>query len=83
MDDIKLAMLCNREAAKRLTEKGVLLPCPMCKGKGALDSEFPMGVFWVLCTKCGLQTEAFETKAEARLAWNARAKIGEADEHSL
>lgn len=30
MDDIKLAMLGNKEAAKRLTEKGVLLPCPWC-----------------------------------------------------
>ena len=31
MDDIKLAMLGSKEAAKRLTEKGVLLPCPFCK----------------------------------------------------
>ena len=75
MDDIKLAMLGNKEAAKRLTDAGVLLPCPMCKGEGALDSEFPMGAFWVLCTGCGLQTEAFETEAEARLAWNTRAPI--------
>ena len=30
MDDIKLAMLRNKEAAKRLTEAGVLLPCPFC-----------------------------------------------------
>ena len=29
MDDIKLALLGNKEAAKRLTEAGVLLPC-MC-----------------------------------------------------
>lgn len=26
MDEIKLAMLGNKEAAKRLTEKGVLVP---------------------------------------------------------
>ena len=30
MNDIKLALLGNKEAAKRLTEKGVLLPCPWC-----------------------------------------------------
>lgn len=30
MDDIKLAMLGNREAAKRLTDAGVLVPCPFC-----------------------------------------------------
>ena len=30
MDDIKLAMLGNKEAAKRLTEAGVLVACPFC-----------------------------------------------------
>ena len=32
MNDIKLALLGDKEAAKRLTEKGVLLPCPFCGG---------------------------------------------------
>lgn len=27
MDDIKLALLGNKEAAKRLTDAGVLVPC--------------------------------------------------------
>ena len=30
VDDIKLALLGNKEAAKRLTEAGVLVPCPFC-----------------------------------------------------
>lgn len=30
MDDIKLALLGDHEAAKRLTEAGVLLTCPWC-----------------------------------------------------
>ena len=30
MDDIKLAVLGSKEAAKRLTEAGVLVPCPWC-----------------------------------------------------
>ena len=30
MDDIKLAMLGSKEAAKRLTDAGVLLRCPWC-----------------------------------------------------
>lgn len=32
MDDIKLALLGNKEAAKRLTDAGMLLACPFCKG---------------------------------------------------
>ena len=30
---IKLAQLGDKEAAKRLTEQGVLLPCPCCGGE--------------------------------------------------
>ena len=30
MDDVKLALLGDKEAARRLTEAGVLLPCPFC-----------------------------------------------------
>ena len=33
MDDIKLALLGSKEAAKRLTDAGVLVPCPMCGGE--------------------------------------------------
>ena len=32
---IKLALLGNREAAKRLTDAGVLVPCPGCGGENA------------------------------------------------
>lgn len=31
-DDMKRALLGGREAAKRLSEAGVLLPCPFCGG---------------------------------------------------
>ena len=30
MDDVKLALLGSKEAAKRLTDAGVLVPCPFC-----------------------------------------------------
>lgn len=33
MDDKTSALLGDHEAAKRLTEAGVLLPCPFCKGE--------------------------------------------------
>ena len=35
MDDIKRALLGDKEAARRLTEAGVLLPCPGCRGEDA------------------------------------------------
>ena len=30
MDDLRAALLGDREAAKRLTDAGVLVPCPWC-----------------------------------------------------
>ena len=35
MDDIKLALLGSKEAAKRLTDAGVLVPCAGCGGENA------------------------------------------------
>ena len=65
MDDIKLAMLGNKEAAKRLTDAGVLIPCPHCKGSGKVsfkDHKFVGQNFYgdkklvyrvqVICNKC-------------------------------
>lgn len=37
MHDIKRALLGDKEAAKRLTDAGVLVPCPHCKGNGKVS----------------------------------------------
>lgn len=83
MDDIKLAMLGDREAAKRLTDAGVLVPCPMCRSdkirfmRNLSDREF--GGY--KCSRCGLQQERiYQVMYEARLAWNTRAPILSAEE---
>ena len=76
MDDIKLAMLGNRDAAKRLTDAEVLLPCPWC-GRGP-DVEYDtMEPFeWtVICPECGVYHSCCDTEEQARLAWNTRAPI--------
>ena len=80
MNDIKLALLGDHEAAKRLTDAGVLVPCALCNGSGVLDSDHIASRFWSLCTVCGMQTEAFEIEEKARLAWNTRAPILSAEE---
>ena len=36
MDDIRAALLGDKEAAKRLTDAGALLPCGHCKGRAVL-----------------------------------------------
>lgn len=37
MDDIKLALLGDKAAQERLTERGELLPCAHCKGNGKVS----------------------------------------------
>ena len=65
MDDVKLALLGNHEAARRLTDAGVLLPC-MCGGEADCNCNGLMqgGSFkWAVeCLKCGLILGPFETE---------------------
>ena len=74
MNDIKLAMLGSKEAAKRLTEKGVLVPCPMCADTPHITIESESGYFWYECS-CGVETGACPTEHEAMFLWNTRSPI--------
>lgn len=88
MDDLKKALLGDHEAAKRLTDAGVLVPCPMCKGdevlvrsvSGTFDSGRITTKKYTQCRGCFLQTAFYNTGKEARLAWNTRAPILSAEE---
>ena len=76
MDDIKLATLGDKEAAKRLTEAGVLLPCPGCKGDNIVDW-YRHNEVWYQCDDCGREgpsvySKGFADTEQARLAWNTR-----------
>ena len=75
MDDIKLAMLGSKEAAKRLTEKGVLLRCPFCGSAELGETNGTHTGYWVYCRRCtATGSNAYKAEA-ARLAWNTRAPI--------
>ena len=75
MDDIKLAMLGNKDAAKRLTDAGVLVPCPRCGKAGVLHSIDNCKTIYAACPVCGIMTRAYKGHEQARLAWNTRAPI--------
>ena len=71
MDDIKLALLGDHEAAKRLTEKGVLLACPKC-GKSArfeVTTHSERGAmrgwtFHIGCSACKYHTDRYELELQ-------------------
>ena len=80
MDDVKLAMLGNKEAAKRLTEKGVLVPCAHCGNDDDYrivmsfkkDKKKRFGEYYDVCTiYCECCTE---TVRQAGLGKDAAAK---------
>lgn len=81
-DDIKIALLGDHEAAKRLTDAGVLVPCPMCGELPRITREFESGYFWYECP-CGVETGACQTEYEAMLIWNTRAPILSVEEMEM
>lgn len=74
MDDVKRALLGDHEAAKRLTDAGVLVPCPGCGGDDFKEC-YACGDHFVSCKACGWTGPMKNSPAEARLSWNTRAKI--------
>lgn len=87
MDDIKLAMLGNKEATKRLTDAGEMVPCPMCNGESLLNTlrmeAQRKNPAVVKCSKCGLETRVYDRIKDARLAWNTRAPILSSEEMEM
>lgn len=68
MDDIKLAMLGNREAAKRLTERGVLVPCPWCGETPKVTAFDRWIVYECACGETKTYPGCIQTKASPVLA---------------
>ena len=86
-NDVRAALLGDHEAAKRLTEKGGLLPCK-CGGAAGIIRTREAGVpsgdnGWCVIVKCNACRASLKRWAlkkswaenSARLAWNTRAPI--------
>ena len=75
MDEKTRALLGDREAAKRLTEQGVLVPC--CGKAPQLNCFIGLGAWAVECSANGHihNTGLCNSEFEARLAWNTRAPL--------
>ena len=92
MDVIKLAQLGDKEAAKRLAQSGMLIPCPICGGVECYisdvtgDEPYVPGR-WCLHHFCkGVEAHilTFGRSAEKCIeAWNTRAPILSAEEMEM
>lgn len=76
MDDRALALLGDRAAQERITERGELLICPFCGGEAMVEYDtinpFEYAVF---CGDCGVMPTTSEDEKVARKIWNTRAPI--------
>ena len=82
MNDVKRALLGDHEAAKRLTDAGVLVPCAHCKGRAVLveGTLSAPGKYSVVCGECFCATMWCISKEDAIGRWNTRAPILSAEE---
>ena len=74
MDDIELALLGNKDAAKRLTEAGIAIPCPFCAHRIISRCEYN-GLYAYTCSSCGTSGDIEIGHRKALLSWNTRAPI--------
>ena len=77
--DMKRALLGEKEAAKWLTEKRVLVPRPGCGGDD-LKECYVCGVHFVTCQMCDWTGPMKNSPTDAHLAWNIRVPILNAEE---
>lgn len=95
LTDERRALLGDHEAARRLTDAGVLLPCPLCGGQPICFGG--TNIAYVHCDGCGLEICRMDAdgediisrictvypKYDACLAWNTRAAILSAEEMEM
>ena len=92
IEDVRAALLGDHEAAKRLTDAGVLVPCWHCGGTDIVIRKVD-GLFgksahqrtykYAQCRTCFSQTGYHGTEPKTRLAWNTRAPILSAEKMEM
>lgn len=73
MTDIQLALLGDKDAQERITERGDLLPCPHCGNEHIRTSNWGMWRCW--CPECFGKSEDMLRERDAIKHWNTRAPI--------
>lgn len=82
MTDVEKALRGDHEASKRVTEDGILLPCPFCGCKDIKEGSCYWQV-WYFCGECMCESSAKDGEYNARLAWNTRAAVREENERPV
>lgn len=82
---IRRALLGDQEAQKECTEKGILIPCPWCKGEMQICHGDTYGYYKTKCIRCGAESPEKPSEWEAISRNNTRPapSIGKCGECAL
>ena len=69
---IRRALLGDQEAQKECTEKGILIPCPWCKGEMQICHGDTYGYYKTKCIRCGAESPEKPSEWEAISRNNTR-----------
>ena len=69
---IRRALLGDQEAQKKCTEKGILIPCPWCKGEMQICHGDNYGYYKTKCICCGAESPEKPSEWEAISRNNTR-----------
>lgn len=85
LTDIQRAMLGDHEAAMRLADAEVLIPCPCCRSRAiVVEGTYQApGKYSVTCGECFFATPWCVYKDDAIERWNTRAAILSAEEMEM
>ena len=75
IDDKELicrALMGDQEAQKECTEKGILIPCPWCKGEMQICHGDTYGYYKTKCIRCGAESPEKPSEWEAISRNNTR-----------
>ena len=78
MDEIKRALLGDKEAQRAVTDRGELLPCPFCGSKNTIISNWGMWRGW--CQACLGKSDDQLNYRDALKSWNTRPQLLTAEE---
>lgn len=67
---IRHALMGEKQAQEECTEKGIVLPCPLCGNENNIISNW--GMFRVWCPHCKAKSEDTLTTRDALKSWNTR-----------